>query len=112
MEAGILQSNAKKASPSGGAFSAVTDRGGLVLNVKRGAAPAGALDRWVIELEPGRFQGLDVIDDAAVEVHQRGGVDKDLQIVELEDLVHRARLVLKRHRILETGTTAAHYANA
>src|ERR1700722_19065845 len=82
------------------------------LDVKGRTAPAGALDRRVVELEPGRLQGLNVIDHAAIEVHQRGGIDKDLQIVELEDLVHHARLVLKRHRILEPGATATHHANA
>src|SRR5258708_26555573 len=82
------------------------------LDVKGGAAPAGALDCRVVELEPSRLQGLNVIDHAAIEVHQRGGIDKDLQIVELEDLVHHARLVLKRHGILESGAATADHANA
>src|SRR5580700_10807368 len=82
------------------------------LDVKGRAAPAGALDCRVVELEPSRLQGFNVIDHAAIEVHQRGGIDKDLQIIELEDLVHHACLVLKGHGILKSGATTADHANA
>src|SRR6201996_4674869 len=82
------------------------------LDRERGAATAGALDLGVLELEAGGLEGLDVVDGAAVQIHGAGGVDEDLQVAELDDLVHHAGLVLKAHGVLETGTAAAHHTNA
>src|SRR5450755_1197231 len=67
------------------------------LDAKGGAATAGALDGGVLELEAGGFEGLDVVDDTVGEVHGGGGVEEDLEVVELVDLVHHAALVLEGH---------------
>src|SRR5579863_8452274 len=82
------------------------------LDVERRTAAASRLHLGVLELEARRFQGLHVIHRAAVQVHQRRGVDKHLQVVKAEHLVHHPGLVLKRHRILETRAAAAYHANA
>jgi len=82
------------------------------LNAERRSAPASALGVGVLELEACCFEGFDVVDDAAVEVHERSGVDKDLECAEVKDLVHHAGLVLKRHGVLEAGASAADDANA
>ena len=62
----LLQAN-KKPIRAGWAF---TNGDRLGLNAERGAATAGRLDLGVLKLEPGCFQGLDVVDNAAIEVHQ------------------------------------------
>src|ERR1700722_1920851 len=76
------------------------------LDAEAGATAAGAFDRGVLELEAGGFEGLDVIDHAAIQVHGAGGVDEDFEVVELEHLVHHSGLVLKRHAVLEAGAAA------
>src|ERR1700761_2616175 len=82
------------------------------LDVERGTAPAGALDRRVVKLEPSRLQRFNVIDHAAVEIHEGSGINKDFQVVKLENLVHHARLILERHGVLKSGAAATHHANA
>lgn len=42
----------------------------LGLNAEGGAATAGRLDLRVLKLETGRFEGLNVVNNAAVEIHQ------------------------------------------
>src|SRR5271166_2752611 len=79
------------------------------LNVKRGAATAGALHVRVLELEPGAFQGLDVIDMRSAQIHQGSGIHVNLQTVKIENLVHHAGAVLEGHGILKSRATAADY---
>src|SRR5665213_2396512 len=76
------------------------------------SAAARALHIRILELEAGRFEGFDVVDYAAVQVHQRGRVDKNLEAVVGEDLVHHAALVFEGHGVLKSGKTAANDTNA
>jgi type II secretory pathway pseudopilin PulG len=55
---------------------------GFFLHAERRTAAAGRLHLGVLELEAGGFQRLHVVHDAAVQIHQRGGIHKDLQVVE------------------------------
>ncbi len=50
----------------------------LRLDAERRTAAAGGLHIRIFELEAGAFEGLDVIDDASLEVHHGSGVDEDL----------------------------------
>src|SRR6201999_564906 len=53
---------------------------------------AGALHVRVFKLEARRFKRFHVVDHAAIQIHQRCGVNKDLQIVETEYLIHHPGL--------------------
>jgi hypothetical protein len=59
-----------------------------ILDAKRGTATAGALRVRVLKLEACCFQGFHVIHHAAIEIHQRSRIDKHLEAVEGENLVH------------------------
>src|SRR5882757_221245 len=83
-----------------------------ILRAEGRAAAAGALHARIVELEASCFQGLYVIHHAAVQVHQGGGVDEHLQIVEFEDFIHHAGLVFEGHRVLKTGAPPAYHADA
>src|SRR5271168_109811 len=82
------------------------------LYAERGSAAASALYVGVLELETGAFQGFDVVDDAAVQIHHRGGIDEDLQSIHVEGLVHHSGSVFKLHGIGEAGAAATDHANA
>src|SRR6266446_3275351 len=82
------------------------------LDAKGTPATAGALHVGVVELEPRTFDGFDVIDLNAFEIHGTHLVHRDLQTVKLENLVRIRGLVLKRHVVLETRAAAADYCHA
>src|SRR5882724_4282496 len=67
------------------------------LDAKGTPATAGALHVGIVELEPRTFDGFDVIDLNAFEIHGTHLVYRDLQTVKLENLVRIRGLVLKRH---------------
>src|SRR5712664_3572631 len=75
-------------------------------------ATAGALHVGVIELESRTFDGLDVIDLDAFEVHRTHLVHRNLQTVKLENLVGIRGLIFKRHVVLKTRAAAADYRHA
>src|SRR5690348_507306 len=81
------------------------------LDVERRPASAGALYRWVVELEAGGFNRLHIIYSAAVQVHDGRGINEDLKALEVQGLVHHSGGVLERHRVLEAGAAATHHAN-
>src|ERR1700679_3333862 len=83
----------------------------MLLDREGGAAAAGGLDLRILKLEACCFESFNVVDDAAIEVHERSGIDIDIEIVELEDLVHHAALILEGHRVLESGAAPAYTAN-
>src|SRR5260370_36021383 len=82
------------------------------LNAEGAAAAAGALHIGIVELESRAFNRLDVIDFNSVQIHGAHLVDRDLQSVELKNLVRIGGLVFTRHVALETGTASAHNGNA
>ena len=103
----------KGPSPEGaGLLSRENQAGTRSLHAEGGAAAAGRLHLGVVELEAGRFQRFDVVHRTAVQVHQRSGIYKYLQVLEAEDLVHHAALVFESHRVLEAGAAAADDADA
>src|SRR5208337_1130665 len=82
------------------------------LDAERRSAATGALDVRILEFESGAFQSLDIIHQATVQIHHGSGVHKDLKAVHLEGFVHHSRGILELHGIRETGTAAAHHADA
>src|SRR6185437_17139308 len=82
------------------------------LYLERRAAAAGGLDLRVFELEAGRFESLEIVDGAALKVHERGSVNEDLEVAEAVNLVHHARLIFEGHGILEARAASADHANA
>src|SRR5579884_4544261 len=60
------------------------------LDVERRSAAAGALHIGVFELEAGALERFDVIDAAAVQIHDGSGIHENLQAVHVEGLVHHA----------------------
>src|SRR3954468_16433785 len=75
------------------------------------AAAAGRDHVGVVDLEAGALHGLDVVDDRALDVGQRGAVHKDPQAVVGEDLVAGALLV-EGERVLEARAAATAHADA
>ena len=84
----------------------------MFLGAEGAAAAAGALDVGVIELEAGAFDGFDVVDLDAIEVHGTHLIDGDLQAVEIENLIGVAGRVLKRHMVLEAGAATTNDRDA
>src|ERR1022692_4802002 len=82
------------------------------LHAKRGSATARTLHVRVLELEARALKSFDIIHNAVIQVHDRGCVHVYLETVDVEYLVHHPRAVFKRHRVRETGATAAHYTYA
>lgn len=83
------------------------------LNAEGGAAAAGALDVGIVELESGAFDGFDIVDGDAVEIHLAHLVDKDFQAVKFIDVVAAfIDLVLKSHVITEAGASASDDSDA
>src|SRR5580658_4088728 len=83
----------------------------LRLNVEGRSAAAGALHVRVVELEAGAFQRFQVVNADALQVHQRGRVDENLQAFEVEGLVHHAGAVFERHRVGEAGAASAYHSD-
>src|SRR5258708_1122565 len=61
------------------------------LDAERAAAAAGALHVGIVELESRTFNRLDVIDLNPVQIHGTHLVDRNLQTIELKNLVRIAR---------------------
>src|SRR4029079_3951578 len=95
--AAVRHSRHTKARPSGRAFFRSLVPWSLLLHAERRSAAAGALHLGILKLEPRRLKSLDVVDNAPIQVHERGPIEKHRQVVTPEDLVHHAGLVLKRH---------------
>src|SRR5580698_8854963 len=85
---------------------------GKLLHAEARTAAAGALYLGVLKLEAGSLEGLYIVHRAAVQVHRAGRVDEDLEVLETNDLIHHAGGVLKRHGVLETGTSATDHTDA
>src|SRR6202140_2573513 len=82
------------------------------LNAERRAAAAGAFHVRIFKLEARAFESLDIIDDAAIQIHDRSGIDEALESIHFEGLVHHSGAVLKLHRIGETGASATYHSDA
>src|SRR5260370_5240985 len=76
------------------------------LYVERRAAAASALDVRIFEFESGSFYCLNIVDNATIQVHGGGRVDKNLQPVEIINLIHDPRSVLHRLDIRAYRITA------
>src|SRR5438270_3541905 len=81
------------------------------LDAERRAATAGALHIGIFELEARALQGFDVIHHAAVQIHERSGVNIHLETIEVEGFVHHSGGILEGHGIREARTASAHHAN-
>src|SRR5713101_284131 len=81
------------------------------LDAEGAAAAACALHVGIIKFESRTFDGFDVIDLNAFEVHGTHLVHRNLQTVKLENLVRIRGLVLKGHVVLETRAAAADYCH-
>src|SRR5262244_2748197 len=93
--------------PSANAAISGVKRIQKLLNAERTAAAAGALHVRIVELEPGTFQSLDVIDLNSLKVHRAHLVHGHFQTVKIEHFVVLRSLVLKCHVILKARTAAA-----
>jgi|SRR5579864_1441924 len=82
------------------------------LDAEGTAAAASALDVRVIELEPGAFDGLDVVDFDAFEVHLAHLVDENLEAVVFVHVVGIVDRIFKGHVIGESRAAAANHGNA
>src|SRR6267142_1796847 len=82
------------------------------LDAEGTAAPAGALHIGIVELESRAFNRLDVIDLDSIQIHGTHLVDRNLQPIELKNLVRITGLILKCHVVLETGAAAANNSHA
>src|SRR6266568_8902975 len=82
------------------------------LHVERGTATAGALHIRVFELEARAFQRLDVIDACALQIHERGRIDENLESIVFEGLIHGSSAVFELHAVGESRAAAAHNAHA
>src|ERR1700751_329575 len=90
-----------------------TSKNQPALNAERAAAAASALDVRVVELEARTFDGLDVIDRDAVEIHFAHLIDEYLQAFELIDIVAvLINLILESHVVAETRASATHHGHA
>src|SRR5712691_1002346 len=82
------------------------------LDAERRSAAASTLHVWIFKFEAGPFERLDVIHDAAVEIHDGGGIHEHLESVHLESFVHHSSDVFKLHGIGKAGAPASDDANA
>ena len=83
------------------------------LDAEGGAAAAGALDVGIIELEAGAFDGFDVIDGDAVEVHFAHLVNEDFKAVEFVHIITGfVDLIFEGHVIAEAGAAASDDSDA
>src|SRR5208337_1286953 len=82
------------------------------LDAEGGSAATSAFHVRVVELKAGTLEGLDIIDIDALQVHQRGRVNVDLQSVEVERLVHHSSAIFERHGVGESGAASADHAHA
>src|SRR5215469_14670519 len=78
-----------------------------ISDAERAAAAAGGLHVRVIELEAGAFEGLDIVDFHALEIHRAHLIDGDFQAVEIHHFIGIVGLVFKGHVVLKTRTAAA-----
>src|SRR5271156_6572619 len=86
---------------------------GSALDAEGAATAAGALDVRVVELEARTFDGLDVVDLHAVEIHLAHLVDENLQAVELINAVRVfIHGVFKGHVVAEARAASAPHRNA
>src|SRR5262245_5010442 len=86
---------------------------GLLLNVERTAAAAGAGDVRVVELESGAMQTFDVIHFGAIHIHQAGLVDENLKTVKFKDtVVLIAEVLVEPHTVLKAGAASADDLNS
>src|ERR1700748_975674 len=77
------------------------------------AAAAGRLHVRVVELEPGAFEALHVIDFRAVEIQHSGLIHKNLQTTAVGiGLIQHSGSVFERHRIAETRAAATDYRDS
>src|ERR1700692_4646885 len=88
------------------------ERIAALLYAERTATAAGALDVWVVELEAGAFQRLDIVDGNAFQIHFAHLIDEDLESVEFIDVVGWIFRILKRHVIAEARAASAHDGHA
>src|SRR5882724_2914674 len=82
------------------------------LNAERAAAPAGALHVRVVELEPGAFDRLDIVDFHAFQVHRAHLVHGHFETVKIDHFVRVVGLVLECHVILKSRASAADYRDS
>src|SRR5579863_10375855 len=83
------------------------------LDAEGGAAAAGALDVRIIELEAGAFDGFDVVNGDAVEIHFAHLVDEDFKAVEFVDIIAGfVYLIFEGHVITEAGAAASDDSDA
>src|SRR5260370_4711983 len=81
----------------------------LNLHAERRSAAAGALHVRILELETRAFQSLDVVDNAAVQVHHGSGIDEYFQPFHVEGLVHHSGGVLECRSEEHTSELQSHF---
>src|SRR6185437_12505276 len=83
------------------------------LDAEGGAAAAGAFHVGIIELEAGAFDGFDVVDGNAVEVHLAHLIDEDFEAVKFVNIVAGfVDLILESHVVAESGAASAYDRHA
>src|SRR5205814_6539537 len=72
------------------------------------SAATRALHVGIVKFEAGCLQSLHIIDDASLEVHQRGGINEHLKLMETKNLIHDAGGIFEVHGIAETRAASTH----
>ena len=83
------------------------------LNAEGAAAAAGAFYVGIVEFESRAFDGFDVVDGDAVEVHLAHLIDEDFEAVKFVNIVAGfVDLVLESHMVAESGAAAPYDRHA
>src|SRR5579859_6477991 len=78
------------------------------LNAEGAAAAASALHVGIVELEARAFDGFDIVDGNAVEIHFAHLIDQNFEAVEFVDVVAGfVDLIFESHVVAEAGAAAS-----
>src|SRR6266550_6238133 len=103
--------DADASASSGGAAGTAAADGtfglGAFFDLERVAAPAGGAGIRVVDREPGRLDGVDVVDLGALEVRRAERIDDHLDAVHLELEVAVGGAAVEAEPVLETRAAAA-----
>lgn len=83
------------------------------LDAEGAAAAAGAFHVGIVEFEAGAFDGFDVVDGNAVEIHLAHLIDEDFETVKFVNIVAGfVDLVFESHVVAKSGAAATYDRHA
>lgn len=65
----------------------------------------------IVELEPGTFKRLDIVDFRAVQIKEARLIHENLQAFVIVSLIEHTRRIFERHRVTETRAAATDHGN-